>query len=289
MSAKANAIHRFTFSDYDVRGEVVQLNKVFSDLCEGHQYPAPVKKLLGELLAMTSLLTATLKFEGHINVTLQGDGPVNYATVNGSHDQSLRGVARVVGEIEQDNLPALIGNDALLIITLTPSQGEQYQGVVKIEDDNLSAAIERYFQQSEQLPTRVWLHADTADMNCGGLFLQVLPGTSQDDSGFEHTVALAATLTAEELFGLDVQAILHRLYHEDELTLYPPQNVQFVCGCSRERTAIALRSIDRNELREIIQEDGELKLTCDYCLTEYVYDAVDVEALDAHETPPQQQ
>lgn len=287
--AIANAIHRFTFSELDVRGEVVQLDEVYSELCKGHNYPAPVKSLLGELLAMTSLLTATLKFEGHINVTIQGNGPVNYLTVNGTHNQNLRGVARTVEDVQGNDLLSLVGQDAILIITLTPKKGEQYQGVVKIEDDSLSAAIERYFQQSEQLPTRVWLHTDIKGMKCGGLFLQVLPGTPEQDNGFEHAVALGATITAEELFTLPIEHILHRLYHEDDVRLYPPQTVQYVCGCNRERTAIALRSVDREELREIIREDGELKLTCDYCLTDYVYDAVDVEALDAHEIPPQEQ
>ncbi|CUS47265.1 MAG: molecular chaperone HSP33 HslO [Idiomarinaceae bacterium HL-53] len=288
MAAK-NIIHRFTFPQYPVRGEIVQLDTVLKDLCEGHGYPEPVKSLLGELMAMTSLLTATLKFEGHINVQVQGNGPVNFATVNGAHDQSLRGVARVVGEITERTLPAMLGEDALLIITLTPKQGERYQGVVKIEDNTLSAAIERYFTQSEQLPTRVWLHTNTETMQCGGMLLQILPGTGQADHGYEHTVTLADTLTAPELFELEVESILHRLYHEDDVQLYPPQAVRFFCGCSRERTAIALRSIDRDELREIIAEDGKLTLTCDYCLTQYHYDLVDVEALDAHNAPPQPQ
>ena len=243
MAAK-NIIHRFTFPQYPVRGEIVQLDTVLKDLCEGHGYPEPVKSLLGELMAMTSLLTATLKFEGHINVQVQGNGPVNFATVNGAHDQSLRGVARVVGEITERTLPAMLGEDALLIITLTPKQGERYQGVVKIEDNTLSAAIERYFTpiRSSFLPVYGCIPT-LKPCNVSGMLLQILPGTGQADHGYEHTVTLADTLTAPELFELEVESILHRLYHEDDVQLYPPQAVRFFCGCSRERTAIALRSI----------------------------------------------
>ncbi|MCC5855673.1 MAG: Hsp33 family molecular chaperone HslO [Idiomarina sp.] len=284
-----NEIHRFTFAEYDVRGELVQLNDTYRDLCFGHDYPQPVVRLLGELLAITSLLTATLKFEGHINVQVQGNGPINFATVNGSHDQSLRGVARMRSELSGETLPEMVGEDALLIITLTPHKGERYQGMVKIEHDTLAHAVESYFAQSEQLPTRIWLHADPLNLKTGGLMLQAMPGTGKEDSGYEHTVALADTITADELHNLPVKDILHRLYHEDDIHLYPAQKVRFFCGCSRERTADALRSISREELRQILEEEGELTLTCDYCLTTYRYDAIDIESLDAHQQPEQPQ
>lgn len=296
-SAQHNSIYRFTFAEHDVRGELVQLNSSYAALCDKHHYPAPVAKLLGELLAVTSLLTATLKFEGHINVQVQGSGPLNFATVNGRHDQKLRGLARTRAELTDDSLLGMLGDDALLVITLTPEQGERYQGMVKVEGDSLAAAVESYFAQSEQLATRIWLHADPVKHQAAGFMLQVLPITQdapssakeQQQESFEHFATLANTLTEEEIFTLNVEDILHRLFHEDDIRLYPEEFVSFYCGCSRQRTATALRSVDRNELREIIEADGALVLTCDYCLTEYSYDTIDVEALDSPEAPTQAQ
>jgi len=290
-----NEINRFTFAEHDVRGELVQLSSSYAALCDKHDYPAPVANLLGELLAVTSLLTATLKFKGHINLQLQGSGPLNFATVNGRHDQKLRGLARTRAEITDGTLQAMLGDDALLVLTLTPEQGERYQGMVKVSGDSLAEAVEDYFSQSEQLPTRIWLHADAAQQQCAGFMLQVLPAASKEPANdiqtdsLTHLVALADTLTQEEIFTLPVRDILHRLYHEEDIHLYPEQEVSFYCGCSRERTAAALRSISRDELREIIELDGKLVLTCDYCLTDYQYDGIDVEALDGHDAPPQAQ
>ncbi|HLV47752.1 MAG TPA: Hsp33 family molecular chaperone HslO [Aliidiomarina sp.] len=292
-----NDINRFTFAEHDVRGELVQLSSSYNALCDKHEYPAPVAKLLGELLAVTSLLTATLKFEGHINLQLQGSGALNFATVNGRHDQKLRGLARTRAEITDESLLGMLGDDALLILTLTPEQGERYQGMVRVEDNSLATAVESYFAQSEQLPTRIWLHADPARSLCAGFMLQVLPvvpgsastAVEEQTTSFEHFVTLANTLTEEEIFELNVESILHRLFHEEDIHLFPVQQVSFFCGCSRERTAVALRSIDRSELREIIEEDGQLVLTCDYCLVDYSYDIIDVEALDSHNPPPQAQ
>jgi len=289
MTPEFDQIFRFTFANHDVRGEIVRLKDSYQSLIEGHSYPETVQRLLGELMTVTSLLTATLKFKGHINVQLQGDGPLNVMTVNGSHDQSLRGMARLTKETESANLRELVGNKAYLIITLTPEQGERYQGVVAVEHDSLAQVIESYFAQSEQLATRIWLHANPETGQAAGFFLQVLPGTSGNDTGFEHATALANTLTDAELLQLPVRELLHRLYHEETVELYPEQPVRFYCGCSKERTAEALKSIEYSELTTIIEEDGELRLTCDYCLTDYVYDAIDIAALHGHEAPSKPQ
>ncbi|MCH8502289.1 MAG: Hsp33 family molecular chaperone HslO [Aliidiomarina sp.] len=282
-------IARFAFRNHDVRGELVRLQESYRALIANHDYPLGVQKLLGELMAVTSLLTATLKFEGHINVQIQGDGPLNYATVNGNHDQALRGVARLVDTPKDESFLGLVGEGAYLVITLSPEHGEEYQGVVGIEGDSLASTIEAYFLQSEQLPTRVWLFADPGSGQAAGFFLQVLPASDQETEGFDHLSTLAETLTAEEMYQLSTEEVLHRLYHEEDVELYPEQAIRFFCGCSRERTATALRSVPMDELREIIAEEGELRLTCDYCLTDYVYTAFDVDALNAHEAPSQPQ
>ena len=289
MPVTQDSIARFAFTNHDVRGELVRLEQSYQQLLKGHNYPPAVQQLLGELMAVTSLLTATLKFEGHINVQIQGNGPLNYATVNGSHDQALRGAARLTREPDKMDFRSLVGTEAFIIITLTPEQGERYQGVVGIEGNSLAAAIESYFLQSEQLATRMWLFADSHHGVAAGLLLQALPAANNTASSFEHVTALAATITADELFTLDTREVLHRLYHEEDVELYPEQSVRFHCGCSREITGAALRNVPIAELREILAEDGELRLTCDYCLTDYVYNEFDLDSLHAHATPTQPQ
>ncbi|EGN74725.1 disulfide bond chaperone [Idiomarina sp. A28L] len=289
MSLITDSIARFSFTNHDVRGEIVRLQASYKSLLAGHSYPKVVQQLLGELMAVTSLLTATLKFEGHINVQIQGNGPLNYATVNGSHGQALRGVARLTREPESELFRDLVGEGAFLVITLTPENGEKYQGLVAIESDSLSGAIESYFLQSEQLPTKVWLFADVENEQAAGLFLQVLPAGNNTESSFEHVTALAATITADELYSLSTEEVLHRLYHEETIELYPEEAVRFFCGCSREHTADALRHVAAEELHKILEEDGELRLSCDYCLTDYVYTRFDIDALNAHTAPEQTQ
>lgn len=263
---------RYTFAGHDVRGELVQLTSSYQSLIRGHQYPAAVQQALGEMMAAVSLLTATLKFEGHIAVQLQGDGPLNFLAVNGNHQQQLRGIARVRGEITNADIRSMIGKGEL-VITLDPEQGERYQGVTSADADSIAEMLENYFIQSEQLATKIWLHADGE--HAAGMFLQRMPASGKDMSGFEHLATLTDTITAQELYSLPAEQLLHRLYHEETVHSYPPQPVSFVCGCSRERTLEALASVPVEQLREILEADGEIVMTCDYCLTEYHFAEAD--------------
>lgn len=279
----ADSLIRYTFVDKPVRGELVQLEKSYQRLIQGHEYPAAVKTLLGELMAVTSLLSATLKFEGHINLQLQGSGALNFATVNGSQQQQLRGVARLTSEPATLDFANLVGEKAYLIITLSPEQGERYQGMVEVQpsDSGLADVIERYFTQSEQLRTKVWLHA--SESHVGGMFLQALPGEDDPEHGFNHLSTLTETITAEELHTLEATEVLHRLYHEEDVQIYEPAVVSFHCGCSHERSMKALFSVPVEELRDIIQQEGDIRLTCDYCLAEYVYTEKDIASVQGYQ------
>src|SRR5699024_5546931 len=148
-------LYRFLFDEHGIRGELVSVQETYQAILRERDYPLPVQTLLGELLTVTSLLTATLKFKGEITVQLQGDGPVNFIVINGDHNQHFRGLARVKQTVpEQATLSQMIGQ-GLLIITITPEQGERYQGIVALEKETLAACVENYFLQSEQLPTKI--------------------------------------------------------------------------------------------------------------------------------------
>lgn len=280
-------LHRYLFENYAVRGELVTVSESLQEILANHSYPLPVKTILAELLVATSLLTATLKFDGDITVQLQGDGPMNLAVINGNNRQQLRGVARTQAEIpENADLKTLIGN-GYLVITITPEEGERYQGVVGLEGDTLAACLEDYFMRSEQLPTRLFIRTGEADGKpaAGGMLLQVLPAQETQIDDFEHLATLTDTIKADELFTLPANDVLWRLYHEEEVTLYEPQKVEFKCTCSRERCAAALKTLPDEELDSILAEDGEIDMNCDYCGSHYVFDAMDIAGIRNNASP----
>ncbi|MFK3663011.1 Hsp33 family molecular chaperone HslO [Scandinavium sp. NPDC088450] len=280
-------LHRYLFENVAVRGELVTVTETLDQVLENHNYPQPVKNVLAELLVATSLLTATLKFAGDITVQLQGDGPMSLAVINGNNNQQLRGVARVQGDIPADaDLKTLVGN-GYLVITIAPEEGERYQGVVGLEGDTLAACLEDYFLRSEQLPTRLIIRTGEHEgkMAAGGILLQVMPAQNAQAQDFEHLATLADTIKAEELFGLPANDVLWRLFHEEEVTVYDPQDVEFKCTCSRERCADALRTLPDEEVDSILADDGEIDMHCDYCGSHYVFNAMDIAEIRNNASP----
>ncbi|MCU7553498.1 Hsp33 family molecular chaperone HslO [Alteromonas sp. ASW11-19] len=281
-------LHRFLFNNASVRGEMVRLDDSLNHIVHSYEYPVQIQRLLSEMAAATCLLTAILKFKGEIGLQIQSEGPVKYAVINATDKQTLRGVARW-----DENLTTLpetfseLLTKAVLVITITPEEGERYQGVVALDKPTLAECIEAYFDQSEQLATSVRLMTDLSqpdNAKAAGLLLQVLPKAAEatdrsQQNEFDHLTTLTGTLTEEEMFSLPVEDILHRLYHQEEVEMFPPQAVSFACTCSRDRSAEALKNVEKAELMAIIEEEGAIKMNCQYCHTEYRFDSIDVEAI----------
>ena len=281
--AKQDQLHRFLFEQHAVRGEMITVDETFHHILENHDYPEAGKMLLGELLVATSLLTATLKFDGDITVQIQGDGPVKLAVINGNNLQQMRGVARVDGPVVAGStLQQMIGN-GFIVITITPKQGERYQGIVAIEGNSIEESIDAYFRQSEQLPTRLFIRVSEQDGKAiaGGMLLQVLPAAGESSHEFfDHLVQLTATIKGKELSELDVKEVLHRLYHEEDVTLYDPQSVEFRCTCSRERCEASLATLTHEDVMDILHKDGKIDMECEYCGSHYVFIESDIIGLN---------
>jgi molecular chaperone Hsp33 len=272
---------RFLFPETDIRGELVRLDESLEAILGTHDYPLAVQGLVGEAVAAVALLAGTLKFSGRLSLQAQGRGPVSLLLAECTHDGQLRALARHDGELDTAaNIGALIG-DGTMVITITPDQGRQYQGIVPLEGDTLAQCLEGYFQQSEQLPTRLWLASGNG--RAAGLMLQRLPDQvasgDENRNQWEHLEALAGTLKMEELLDLPAETVLRRLFHETPPRLPEAQPVRFGCTCSRERTENALLSLGADELKTLLDEDGEATLTCDFCLSQQHFDAVDLAEL----------
>jgi molecular chaperone Hsp33 len=270
---------RFLFPDSDIRGELVQVESSVSRILEGHSYPLPVQGLIGEAVAAVALLASTLKFKGRLALQAQGKGPVSLLLAECSHDGDLRALARHSDgqDWSHGDIQTLIG-EGTMVITITPDQGRQYQGIVPLSGDTLAECLQGYFQQSEQLPTSLWLAS--GNNRAAGLLLQRLPNqlatTDGNNQMWEHLDALASTLQMEELLNLDDQTILHRLFHDTPPQLPDAQPLQFGCTCSRDRNRNALISLGNQELQQLLDEDGEVTLTCDFCRHQEHFDAVDL-------------
>ena len=273
---------RFLFENVDVRGELVALDTSYREVLAKHDYPEPVRELLGEMLAAAVLLSTTIKFDGLLILQASSSGPISTLMVECASDQAVRGIARYSEAITGTSLADLMP-DGILAITVDPEEGQRYQGIVALDSNTLAESLNGYFQNSEQLPTRFRLQAD--GRTARGLLLQALPADRQRDAEhraatWEHLNILADTLSAEELLSLDNQTVLHRLFHEEDVRLFDPRAARFECSCSAERSGNALISLGHDDaLALLAEQNGEIEIDCQFCNTRYLFDRARLEDL----------
>lgn len=279
-----DSLIRFMFERFPVRGEHISLDSTWDSVLERGDYPAPVRRLLGEALAAVALLVGGIKLRGSVTVQAQGEGPVSLLVVQCNSDGGLRGMAQCRETPPEGVASARLLGRGRLAITLDPEGKRRYQGIVPLEGESLAAVFEKYFAQSEQLDTRFWLAAD--DKRVAGLMLQQLPGASPDLAEHWHRVnMLTDTLTDEELGALSAEEVVRRLYHEEDVRVFKPRPVGFHCSCSRERIEEVIRSLGRERLADCREGDGSVYVDCEFCNRRYRFDRVDLEQLFSDSAP----
>ena len=279
-----DTLQRFLFEDNAVRGELVHLDATYRAIRDSHDYPPPVRALLGETLAASALLSGSIKAHDSLIVQIQASGPVHLAVAQCTSQRSLRGLARWTGAVEPGGLQTLCGTGTLAI-TIDPGRGqERYQGLVALSGESVAQAIETYFEQSEQLPTRLWLACDGE--RAAGLLVQSLPGQRADPDAWNRIQLLAATVRPGELLDSSLDELRRTLFPEEDVRVFDPQRTTYHCTCARETIGTVLASLGRAELEEALDELGELTVTCEFCNRRYVFDRVDVEAVLAGEGTP---
>jgi len=275
-----DSLQRFLFEHTPVRGQLVHLDATWRAVLERHDYPPPLRKLLGELMAAGALLSATLKFEGALIMQMQGRGPVKLVVVEVTSAGTLRATASWDDEIPHVPFRELLGGGRF-VITLVPTEGTQsYQGVVDMDGDSVAEVLEHYMHKSEQLDTRLWLACD--EHQAAGMLLQRLPAEEgPDPDAWNRVVRLGATLSRHELLALPAREVLRRLFHEEDVRVFESSPLSFRCSCSRERVTAMLRMLGRDEVRAIVAEHGKVEVTCEFCRKHYALDAVDAEQVFA--------
>ena len=282
MNANTDSLQRFLFEGAPVRGEIVHLDSTWRAVLERHRYPAPLRAVLGQLMAAAALLSATLKFEGSLILQIQGSGAVKLIVVECTSEQTMRATAKWEGELSNAAFRELVGGGRFAITIVPTDATQSYQGIVALEGDTVSAVLEHYMATSEQLETRLWLASN--DEQAGGLLLQRLPGEAGNDpDAWNRAVKLSETVTERELLTLPARQIVRRLFHEEDIRVFESRIVSFRCSCTRDRVVNMLRMLGHDEVHSIIDERGSVEVTCEFCNRQYAFDPVDAEQVFAAE------
>ena len=296
----------FEVKPLGVRGRIVRLGTVVDDILHRHDYPPAVSALLAEAVALTAMLGSALKFQGKFILQTKTDGPVSMIVADYAAPGGVRGYARFdtgkVRDLTPSSQQALLGQGHL---AMTVDQGpdmERYQGIVPLHNNTLSEAADIYFAQSEQIPTRLHLAAGpliergarATSWRAGAIMVQHLPrqggasplrfssgdapeGTDQqlpEDDNWVKARLLLDTAEDHEMLDplLSPEQLLYRLYHEDGVTVFPGTQLYRHCTCSRTGVEEMLARFSPEE-RQGMVENGEIKVTCEFCSTAYRFPA----------------
>tara|TARA_R110002072_G_scaffold57188_2_gene147256 strand:+ start:3418 stop:4275 length:858 start_codon:yes stop_codon:yes gene_type:complete len=274
-----DTFQRFLFEDLHIRGEWVRLGNSFQEATHALNYPSVIQALIGQTIAASVLLTGTLKFAGRLSIHARGQGPVNLLTAETTHLRHFRGLAKWEGNVQSGQTFQELLGDAQLAITIDPDKGNRYQGIVPMERESLSACLEHYFELSEQLDTHLLLGANNE--GCYGLLLQKLPDYKniEDQDAWNRVVQLAKTMHEDELLSVDNETLVKRLYHQEQVILYPAEPVCFECTCSEERSLKAIYSLGEEEALDILEKAPFIEMDCQFCGASYQFDRSDMQTL----------
>ena len=285
-------LKRFLLDRANVRGAWVHLQQSWKDIQNTHEYPQPIKELLGEALVNVALLSSSIKHQGTLILQVRGDGPVHMLVVQADFKGHLRGIARWSERPSAScSHKAMVGNATLALTLESAESNERYQSIIAFEANGLTENIQNYFTQSEQLPTQ--LKAEVSDDCIAGLYLQTLPSdesmtAEQAKENWERSTHLFNTLTRDELLALEANQLIIRLFHEETPEVYEPQFLQFQCHCSQEKIENTIRTLGKDEAMQVIEEQGEISIDCQFCNSHYRLDREDImrlfHPLEAHST-----
>ncbi|MBI2305686.1 MAG: Hsp33 family molecular chaperone HslO [Rhodocyclales bacterium] len=278
---------RFLLEDLDIRGAFVRLGTAWQAMQADRGYPAPVARLLGEMTATAAIIGGNLKQPGRLSFQLSGHGPLKSLILDCTQDLKIRGMARfdpALADRAEAPLRKLLGDGRLLLTLDNPLAQLPYQSFVPLEGGSIAEIFEHYLAQSEQQPARLFLAAD--DKAAAGLFLQKLPSADERDAdGWNRIAHLASTAKPEELLTLRPEALLTRLFAEEDKRLFEAREVTYHCPEDWEKVRGMVLQLGRGEVEAILAEHGELVVRDDICNRDYRFSAADIAELFAGAAP----
>jgi len=269
-------LQRVLLERANVRCVVAHLDESCREILRRGEYPDRLARLLSEALVIAALCSSGVKFQGRVSLQLRATGALRLLLADCTDEGGLRGLVRFDPEAMLA-VPSFreMSSGGVLTMTVEPSaKGQLWQGIVPLTGDSLAEAIAAYFEQSEQLETRVVLAV--TDAAAAGILVQRLPGPAEDEDGWRRAGHLLDTVLPEELLHTDAETLLARLFRDEDRRLFSPRPLRFHCPCSRQRVARVLRSLGEQELQAIIAERGNVEVACEFCSEQYRFDQLDI-------------
>lgn len=242
---------------------------------------------LGRTLTVCTFMSSNLKNQSDkLSVTVKGDGAGGKITVCGNGDLDMRGFIdnpnvqlplRADGKLD---VGGLVGKNGSLVVVRSMGLKEPYTGSCKLVSGEIAEDFTAYYAFSEQQPTAMALGVkigkDGKCVGAGGVIVQALPGASENSLFLAEQIVKDCANVSSIIEEHGAEWIVKELFFSDKFDEYHPK---YNCLCSREYIEKVLISLGKDELLDIIEKEGSIKVDCQFCDKIYEFDRSDVDEL----------
>lgn len=278
-----NIIKPFMLENGLIRGSFISADGAIEQMLENHNYPVVVRRYLSQVAVLALALSAGIKYDGVFSLQIKGNGPISTLFCDVTTDYKIRGYAvydeeRLTGDLS--DLNDAVGTGQMLFSVAQIGQ-EPYQGVVALTGHTLVDTVKDYFKLSEQINTDIVLRQQGNETRL--IMIQQMPQKEDIEPEkqadiWETACVLLGSVKDIELFSdkLTPDEILFRLFHANELTIFPDNLPSFECRCYRDKMYGFLKRLSPAE-RETLYQDGKITAGCQFCNEQYVFVREDFE------------
>ena len=288
-----DTIIRMIAKDAPIKAMAIQAKGIVERAREIHKTLPVATAALGRTLMAASMMGQQIKEkDGSVTLRINGGGPLGSILAVSDSDGNVRGYVQN-GQVELPlkgpaklDVGTAVGTNGSLTVIKDLKLKEPYVGTIPLVSGEIAEDITAYFAESEQIPTAcalgVLVDKDLSVAVAGGYLIQLLPGaTDEDIDKIEAGIARAGQVTTQLSQGLSAEALLRLVLADFDLELLETVPVEYRCYCSRDRMRRALISMGKQELTDLIREQGRAEMTCQFFDAVHVFEKDELEALAA--------
>lgn len=271
-----------------IRVMACDIKEIVQEAVNRHGLYPTAAAALGRTMAISAMMAFTLKNEDElINVRISGDGPLELIRVDAYKNGNMVGFVKnpqvnMINELTHKlDVGGAVGKGQLSV-TRNVRLKQPFTSSIELISGEIAEDFAYYFSQSEQLPSAVSLGVLVGEegeiLSAGGILIQMLPGHEEADIIMtEHVLGGLKPVSQILHEGMAVKELVEALFEDIEVV--NETKVQFKCHCNKEQMERALRTLNEDDLKSLIEDDKPIELECQYCNEKYSFSQEEVKQM----------
>ncbi|MGV2942361.1 Hsp33 family molecular chaperone HslO [Mesobacillus sp. LC4] len=277
--------------DGQVRAYAAKTTETVGEAQRRH-YTWPVASAaLGRTMTAGLMMGAMLKGDDKLTIKIEGGGPLGLILVDSNAKGQVRGyvsnphVHFDLNENGKLDVRQGVGTEGTLTVVKDLGLRDYFTGQVPIVSGELGEDFTYYFATSEQVNSSVGVgvlvNPDNSIKAAGGFIIQLMPGTTEETiTAIEQRLQSIPPVSKLIEKGLSPEELLEELLGKENVKVLDTMPVNFECNCSKDRFSNALVSLGAEEIRDMIETEGQAEAHCHFCNEKYMFTKEELEEIE---------